>query len=76
MSTSTEALEAAEANREALEHLRAEGIATTDDPLALDVEQKIEAGLPLSAVEAGILWYGITRETLDFMRQNQAALLK
>ncbi|HTW47830.1 MAG TPA: hypothetical protein VMD92_07775 [Acidobacteriaceae bacterium] len=75
MSTTTEALGAAAANREALDFLRMEGLVTPDDPLALNVERKIEAGQPLSPVEAGILRHGITRDTLNFVAQYQAALL-
>jgi hypothetical protein len=75
MSTTTEVREAVVANRESLELLRIEGLVMPGDPLALNVEQKIEAGQPLSPVEAGILRYAITRDALDFIAQHQAALL-
>jgi hypothetical protein len=70
MSTITEAVDAAAANRKALEYLRIEGVVTPTDPLALNVEAKVESGAALTPVEMGILQYGITRDALDFLRQH------
>jgi hypothetical protein len=61
-------------NRVALEHLRTEGIVLPDDPLALNVEAKIDAGEALTPAEAGILWYGITEDVLEFIRQHPTLL--
>jgi hypothetical protein len=70
MSTITEVLDLATANRRTLEYLRIEGVVTPDDPLALNVEAKVESGAALTPAEMGILRYGITRDALDFLRQH------
>lgn len=72
MSTLTAALACTEArvNREHLAELRSVCAVTPVDPLALHVESKVEAGETLNPLEYGILWHGITEETLEFIRQH------
>ncbi len=76
MSTMTTALASTEArvNREHLAELRSVCAVTPFDPLARGVETKVEAGETLNPLEYGILWHGITEETLEFIRQHAELL--
>jgi hypothetical protein len=69
-STSTEA----RVNREHLAELRSVCAVTPVDPLVLNVEAKVEAGETLDPTEYGVLWHGITEETLEFIRQHPELL--
>jgi len=76
MSSIITALSSTEArvNREHLAELRSICAVTPADPLAFNVEAKVEAGETLDPTEYGILWHGITEETLEFIRQHPALL--
>jgi hypothetical protein len=63
-----------EANREHLEDLRSMGAVNEANPLALGVEAAVDAGEPLLPVEYGVLWNGITAETVEFFRQHRELL--
>lgn len=67
---STDALDTATINLESLTHLRNECIVTDYDPLAWGVESLIEHGQPLTPAQAGILWFGITAQTVAFLRKH------
>lgn len=59
-----------EINREALAHLRNDGILLENESLALDVDKKIDAGLELTPVESEVLWLEITQEQVRFVKQH------
>lgn len=76
MSTTATAVASNEArvNREHLAELRSVCAVSSVDPLALNVEAKVEAGEMLNSLEYGVLWHGITEETLTFIRQHPELL--
>lgn len=62
----------ASVNKETLAFYRNEGIIFDDIHLALRVDEKVDAGEPLTEVEAGILIHGITEEAAAFVRAHLA----
>lgn len=76
MGTIITALASTEArvNREHLAELRSVCVVSAFDPLVRGVEAKVEAGETLNPLEYGILWHGITEETLEFIRQHPELL--
>jgi hypothetical protein len=76
MSTTTLATLVTEAdtNREHLSDLRSVCAVNEANPLILGVAAKVEAGETLNAIEYGILWNGVTEETVELFRRHPELL--